>query len=143
MAVAGRKPKPDGQKRNRHKPTHDWVEVLNVPFEGGRALPEQMPDGRPWPARTMRWWGVISAMPHCYLWTESDWEFAEDTASIAAAFHSGDVRVATELRNREKLLGTTMDFRRDLRIRYVDEVKKAEGADASVASLDAYRDAIG
>jgi hypothetical protein len=32
----------------------------------------------------------------------------------------GEPRHATELRNREKMLGTTMDFRRDLRIRYVD-----------------------
>jgi hypothetical protein len=44
-------------------------------------------------------------MPHAVLWDESDGRFALDTALIHAAMHAGDVRVATELRNREKVLG--------------------------------------
>ena len=80
-------------------------------------------------------------MPHCILWSASDWQFALDTAAVAAPFHAGeDLRpaLATELRNREKLLGTTWDMRRDLRIRYVPApVDPALPAD--VRSLDDYR----
>lgn len=138
MAVAGRKPKPDGQKRNRHAPTHEWTDVVDVPFEG--EVPE-LPDSVGWPAGTRRWWAVLCRMPHCVLWAESDWQFALDTALIAKAFHEGEMRVATELRQREKILGTTADARRDLRIRYVDHAPVAEEV-AGVTDLTSYRDAI-
>ncbi|HEX5119830.1 MAG TPA: hypothetical protein VFW65_31985 [Pseudonocardiaceae bacterium] len=91
-----------------------------------------------WPAETRKWWRTVSRMPHCVLWTDADWRFAMDTAVVAAAFHAGDVRVANELRQREKLLGTTGDARRDLRIRYVDAM--VEHADpAIVRAMDDYR----
>ncbi|GAA4685620.1 hypothetical protein GCM10023215_21050 [Pseudonocardia yuanmonensis] len=139
MGVTGRKPKPPGQAVNRNKPTHDWTEVPRIPFEGGPDLPE---GGVAWPAATVRWWDSVRRMPHAVLWDESDWRFALDTALIHAAMHAGDVRVATELRNREKVLGTTMDFRRDLRIRYVDPEPEAAPA-APVTKLDDYRGLYG
>lgn len=134
MAVTGRKPKPEGQKVHRNPPTHEWTEVIDEPFAG--EVPE-LPDSIGWPAGTRRWWGVICRMPHCILWSEADWQFALDTALIAKAFHEGDMRTATELRQREKVLGTTGDARRDLRIRYV---KRPEAAPAGVTSLADYRD---
>jgi hypothetical protein len=45
--------------------------------------------------------------------------------------------LATELRNREKVLGTTIDSRRDLRIRYTEP---ASSPPAGVTNLDQYRD---
>jgi hypothetical protein len=138
MPVAGRKPKPDGQKRNRVKSAIDWVDVVDVSFVGGPKLPRRE---QGWPTRTKRWWTVISAMPHCVLWSDADWEFAIDTALLAAEFHAGDMRVAPELRQREKILGTTMDARRDLRIRYVTRSAEVEGA-GDVTNLDDYRDAL-
>jgi hypothetical protein len=141
MPVTGRKPKPDEQKRNRHKPTYDWLEVPDVPFAGGPKLPARRTDGRAWPTRTKRWWAAISSMPHCVTWTETDWEYAIDTAYVHAEFASGDMRVAAELRNREKLLGNTFDSRRDLRIRYVTRTEEREEA-AGVSSLDEYRAAL-
>ena len=140
MPVAGRKPKPEGLKRNRHAPTHEWVEVPKVRFVG-RKLPARMPDGRPWPSWTKKWWAAVSSMPHCVLWDDEDWQFGFDTAVVAAKFHEGDVKAATELRGREKILGTTLDFRRDLRIRYVDPAVELEEK-AGVTNLDSYRDAI-
>jgi hypothetical protein len=80
-------------------------------------------------------------MPHCVVWTQSDWEYAIDTAYVHATFASGDMRAATELRNREKLLGNTFDSRRDLRIRYVNPAEEHEEP-AGVASLDEYRAAL-
>lgn len=120
MGVAGRKPKPDGQRVNRHALKHDWTDVPNVPFTDAPKLPAKRLQGKPWPAMTRKWWKAISTMPHCILWNDADWQFAMDTALIVAEFHDGDVKAAAEMRARDKLLGTTMDSRRDLRIRYID-----------------------
>lgn len=139
MPVTGRKPKPEGQARNRNKPTHDWTEVEDTPFADAPKLPKAQPDGRPWPAWTRRWWAVVSTMPHCRLWSDSDWEYAFDTAALKATFHTeGGTGLATEIRNREKVLGTTADYRRDLRIRYVDPA--APKPVAEVTQIDDYRD---
>lgn len=139
MPVSGRKPKSAGQAVNRNKPTHEWTEVVDVPFIGGPELPKTQPGGGAWPAWTRRWWTVLSSMPHCSLWTNSDWEFAFETAALKATFHAeGGVGLATELRNREKVLGTTVDYRRDLRIRYVEAAP--EPVPTEVTRLDDYRD---
>ena len=140
MPVVGRKPKPEGQAVNRHKPVTDWVEVPEVPFTAGPKLPSRQPSGRPWQAWTKRWWGTISAMPHCVLWTDADWEFAFASAAVHAQWVEQQTSsAAVELRNREKVLGTTLDYRRDLRIRYVP-VKAEDEGPAGVARLDDYRD---
>lgn len=139
MPVRGTKPKPPGQAVNRNKPTYDWVEVDNVPFEGGPDLPELRANGEPWRDAVRRKWDAWRTMPHCKLWTATDWEFAFDSIEIAAAVYDGELRMAAELRNREKLLGTTLDFRRDLRIKYIDPVVD-EGDGATVTRMDDYRD---
>ena len=145
MPVVGRPPKPQGTALNKNKPVHDWIEVADKPYAGPRpSLP---------PTRTITtqfglkdidlrelthaWWDAVSTMPHCLLWTPSDWSFALATAIVADAAYCGGVGAATELRNREKVMGTTVDYRRALRIRYVEPkpVKVAEGA-----ALDDYRD---
>lgn len=139
MPVTGRKPKPPGQAVNRNKPAHDWVEVPDVPFAGAPKLPTQRPDGRKWPASTKRWWAAVSTMPHCSLWSKSDWMFAEHTARLVAAFDEGDFKQATEIRQREKKLGVTADDRRDLRVRYVEPKPDREDAE-NVSNIDDYRD---
>lgn len=147
MPVAGRKPKPEGQAVTRHKPTHDWTEVDDVPYDGPRPeLPEKRtvmtqfgPQDVALREMTKVWWESASTMPHCVLWTPSDWSFALTTALVADAAFSGGVGAATELRNREKVLGTTVDYRRDLRIRYIDPNAKVEQP-AGVVALDDYRD---
>lgn len=99
---------------------------------------------RTWPARTRAWWAAVSVMPHCATWDDTDWSFAIDTAVIAAAFHAGDLRLAAELRHRERLMGTTADARRDLRIRYVDDDGAVvEAEQASVTAMDDYRKMVG
>ena len=136
MPVAGRKPKPDGQKRNRHKPTHEWTEVVDVPYAG---KPPALSREVGWPPATKRWWRSVSRMPHCALWAETDWQFAQDTAVLHKAFAEGDLRIATELRQREKVLGTTADARRDLRIRYVQPEEESDVDSGNVTSLAKYR----
>ena len=139
MPVGGRKPKPEGQRRNHHPLRHDWLEVEDVPFASGRKLPAKRPDGKPWPAATRAWWRAVSTMPHCRVWAPSDWQFALDTAHVAAGLHDGDLRQAAELRQREKVLGTTADARRDLRIRYVEPAEVAEDRALLMPNLEEYR----
>jgi hypothetical protein len=147
MPVPGRTPKPAGQAVNRNKPTTEWVEVLNVPYAGARPdLPAtRTVIGQFGPVEvelkgiTRDWWDTISSMPHCILWAGSDWVFALATALVADAAFTGGIGAATELRNREKILGATVDFRRSLRIRYVDQPAET-GDDAEVFDIDTYRD---
>src|SRR5688500_10671485 len=111
MPVAGRKPKEQGQARNRNKPTHTWTEGPDLPYEGDVPKLPRRQGG--WSARAKRKWGVWSRMPHCRLWSDADWEFAIDALDVAERFYDGDRAAATELRNREKVMGTTADYRRD------------------------------
>lgn len=146
MAVAGRKPAASGQTRHRVKPSTDWTEVLNVPYVGDvpelplqrTVLTREGQEKVTLQALTVQWWETVSKMPHCVLWTDSDWMFALSTATVADAAFCGVASAATELRNREKVMGTTVEFRRDLRIRYVDAVVKAQPAE--VANIADYRD---
>jgi len=127
MPLPGSKPQQDHPPRRRNKPPHEWIEVQDKPFRNTRhQLPALMPDGRPWPEATRQWWQDISQLPHCRLWNRGDWRFALDTALVAASFHSGEIKQAVELRQREKVMGTTLDSRRDLRIRYVEPRPKEE-----------------
>lgn len=146
MAVAGRKPAASGQTRHRVKPAVDWVEVPNIPYAGDRP---ELQESRTVVTRdgqvqvdlqplTLRWWDTVSRMPHCSLWTESDWMFALTTATVADAAFCGIASAATELRNREKVMGTTVEYRRDLRIRYVDQAVNEKPAE--VANIADYRD---
>ena len=50
--------------------------------------------------------------------------------------YTGGPTWRSELRNREKVLGTTIDSRRDLRIRYTEP---ASSPPAGVTNLDQYR----
>ena len=146
MPALGRKPKPEDQRRNRMPPVHDWIEVEDVPYHGpAPLLPpryrtiEDDSDAhqirQKWPARTRNWWAVVSAMPHCVLWTPSDWQDALDCAECHARFVEG--ANGTELRIRTKRLGITADDRRDLRIRYVPA--RPEPAEAGEAVPDNVR----
>ena len=149
MPVSGAKPKPAGQAVTRHKPTHEWVDVVDEPFAGPvpvklptksiRTLPFGGVEELPIHPMTRLWWRTLCKMPHCRLWADSDWVFAFETALVADRFFYGNQAAAAELARREKVLGTTVDSRRDLRIRYVDP-PAAVGEGATVTRLDDYRD---
>lgn len=149
MPVVGAKPRPGAI--NTSKPVHEWADVVEVPFDG--PVPVELPSTRllstPKGSETVEvlpetraWWAVVCRMPHCVLWREEDWQFALATAFVADLSFRGVTGASTEMRNREKVLGTTRDFRRDLRIRYVpvEPVTNVEPVDvAKVADLDARR----
>ena len=135
MSVRGPKPADDRtQVRHRNPETYEWLEVLNVPYEGPSP---DLPDTHEVTSRggnryevtisdlTREWWQAVRHMPHCVHWTDTDWQFARSTAFVADEAFAGNIGAAAELRQREKILGTTMDARRDLRIRYVSELTQS------------------
>ena len=145
MAVRGRKASPTNERRNTHASSAEWVDVPDEPFQG---CPLELPQSRTIVTRdgqesvqllpvTREWWAVVSTMPHCVLWTDGDWQFALMSAFTADAAFCGIASASTELRNREKVLGTTVEFRRQLKIRYV-EVEKPKAA-SDVTNIDDYR----
>lgn len=138
MPAMGRPSKPAGQRVNRAKLIHEWTEVPNVPFAGGPALPRKRADGSAWPARTREKWETWRALPHAKLWGPAEWDYALDSIELAAQFHTGDSKAATELRNREKVIGTTLDYQRAIRIRLIDP-DTAKDRPAAVSNIDDYR----
>ena len=130
MPVKGRKPGAPGVSRNRHAPAHTWTEVDDAPFDGGPELPKHRARGKPWPDGIAAKWDAWRSMPQRGCGRpatgSSRWTPPRPPAGLAA-----------ELRNREKVLGTTLDYRRDLRIRYTEP---ASSPPAGVTNLDQYRD---
>jgi hypothetical protein len=140
MAITGRKPKPEGQSVHRNKVAHDWTEVDDVPFEDGPDLPDFTAQRRAWQESVRSTWDAWRAMPHCTLWGQSDWAFALMTIELVALVYDGETRWAAEVRNRERVLGTTAEFRRDLRIRYVTPRQHNSSSDVGVTNIADYRD---
>lgn len=122
MAVPGREPHPDRSAVVNRNEVLDWTEVTDEPFEQGQE--RKLPDHQSWHNNTYRWWRRLRVMPHARLWTETDWQFAEDTAILKDILYRAEVKqgiagIATECRRREDQMGTTIEARRKLRIRYV------------------------
>lgn len=130
MPARGPLPKPASQRVRRNKESGEWREVQDVPFDGP-ALPFEVKS-----LFAARWWEKVRTMPHCSLWSESDWLFAEATAIVADAFAESPRDFASELRQREKTIGLTDDDRLRLKIRYVESKPDL----APVAEMDDYRD---
>lgn len=120
MPIAGAKRKPPGQAVTRHVGI-EFVEVENVPFQGAPRMPARF-GTKPWPKGTAERWHAWSTMPHAKFWSDADWQFCFDALECAAKMvESGYLtQRSSELRSREKVMGTTYDYRRDLRIRYVE-----------------------
>lgn len=138
-------PKPQSRTNLTSKaPKTDWIDVLNEPYLGPKPeLPKErqsmLKNGEiiivPMGPATEEWWSRVSSMPHCAIWTPTDWQFALDSAKVHSAAQAGSMPANVELRQREKTMGTTFEARRDLRIRYVDP-QVLESIPAPVTSID-------
>ncbi len=123
MAHTGAPPK---AAKLGHSATADWTEVVDEPFlEGAKRELPKLPSRRRWNDHVVRWWENVRIMPHCALWTETDWMFAIETAIEKHEYYAADpderkTTQATEIRRREDMLGVSLEARRKLRIRYVD-----------------------
>ncbi|GLY51308.1 hypothetical protein [Lentzea sp. NBRC 102530] len=136
MAITGRPPSEN--PRNRNAKAYDWTTVENTPFTG--RSPDLPSRGRQrWHVETRAWWDAVRRMPHCRLWTETDWRFAVETARLVEEFWRGELNRAAELRLRSAKLGLTHEDRLKLRIRYVepqDDSATSAADPAGVARLD-------
>lgn len=137
-------PQPKNTPKHGHSGGAGFVDVVNVPYSGPgaeRDLPA-IP-GMEWFPQVVGWWEVVRRMPHCTLWEASDWLFAIETAMLKnyymAEFFGGVVHatMASEIRRREDQLGTTMEARRKLGIRYMDPIDDAQAGDAPGADTTA------
>ena len=83
----------------------------------------------------------IDTKSFAVLWTRTDWAFAVESLHVAARTveNQSDPKWFSELRQRERIMGTTLDARRDLRIRYVPAVAAVEETRSEVVELDDYR----
>lgn len=83
-----------------------------------------------WPAQTRAWWKMWADSELSKKFTSTDWSELLDTARLHAAYWSGDLKVAAELRLRTAKFGATPEDRARLGIQFVfdDEPKKPAGA---------------
>lgn len=127
MPRPGRAPVDDGTRRRTNSPD-EWLDVPNVPYEGPHP---DLPATRwtmskaglieiPYSPQTQAWWRMVCRLPHAKLWDDGEWQYALTTAIVADNAMLGSSAAATQLNIREKVLGTTPDYRRGLRIRYTD-----------------------
>lgn len=131
MAITGRPP--SANSRNRNPKAYDWTTVDAVPFDG--ESPELPRNGRKkWHPETVAWWDAVRQMPHCRLWTDTDWRFAIETAVLVDAFWHGEANRAAELRLRAAKLGLTHEDRLKLRIRYASPGGEADAPPAPDAA---------
>jgi hypothetical protein len=97
--------------------------------------------GRPEHVRAR--WNAWRQLPHSKLWQASDWDFAFDTAELLAkaadADGDGPVALWSEIRLRERTLGTTWDARQSMRLRCVASLPDEDGQGGPVSQLDDYR----
>lgn len=150
MPSPGRKPQAETVTKKRQA-AFDWIEVEDKPFRGKipvsvpakRRIRDDRGNMRPvaWEPMARAWWRTISSMPHCRIWTKSDWEFALMTMVVADNVARGGQGAAGELRQREAIMGVTFDSRRDLRIRYVERLPETKIAivPSTVTSIDERR----
>jgi hypothetical protein len=151
MALPGRKPKLESQRRNKHDPRIGARFFPDVPNPNPRPLPpvSRLSAAAPfkrWPAATREWWKAVAALPHTVAWTDADWSAAYECALLHAKFWHGADKLAPELRRRTHELGTTWQGRLDLRICYLDEegteVRQDRPSDPAVTAMADYRKAV-
>lgn len=109
-----------------HTANADWTDVPDVPYEGPSLdLPKSPGNRRKWFDPVVAWWQQVRRMPHCGLWSPTDWLFALETAYMKQQYWNdyanGELHstLATEIRRREDQMGCTREALRKLRIRYV------------------------
>jgi hypothetical protein len=150
MAGQGRAPKPREQRRNRTEPTRgEWVAL---PSEFVATMPADPPmvgkTGRRKPhRRTVAAWAAWRADPASSQYGPAELEQVTELALVHDAYWTtGDIRLLSEMRQREDRLGLNPKGKRDLRWiaptergtvagddreRPVAEVRKLRAVDAS------------
>lgn len=124
MAGRGPTPKPE-ERRARKNKSHVGLTVVESEPVPQPPLPEVMPNGEPWPGRTVEWWQMWGVDPLAAEFRPTDWSELMDCAVIHGLYWSGEVKLAGELRLRTAKFGATAEDRARLRIQFaaVDEAE--------------------
>jgi len=72
----------------------------------------------PWHPRTLAWWETWRDSGQASVFTDTDWDFLLETASLHTAFWYGKTDLAAELRLRVAKFGATPEDRQRLKIKF-------------------------
>lgn len=131
--MAGRGPAPKLQ-RARETDTKRRASELRRLSPDDQVRGPELPEGD-WSSRTLRWWDTWRRSPQAQTFTDTDWDFLEDTAFLHDAMCKGDTGLAAELRIRVAKFGATPEDRMRLKIAIEQDVVAAP----VVAKVDADR----
>lgn len=135
MGASGQRPSMDASARRNRGEAKAWTEVPGQLYTEGRA--RSLPGGElVWCTQTRAWWDALRTMPHCRLWSESDWQFAATTALLHQEIWTAETDPGaklTELARRERYLGFTYEARSGMRIRYTEPEAEPDGGAALAA----------
>ena len=127
--------KPEGRRARRGGSSGPQMRVV-------AAKPVAQPDlpALDWPERTLQWWAMWGESPLSAEFTSTDWSELMDTALLHAAYWSGDLKVAGELRLRVAKFGATPEDRARLRIQFAtaDRVEGSTSPKAEGSSRQTY-----
>lgn len=143
MAGRGPAPKDPAKRVRRNKDV--------VPMRVVEAVPEPKPelpefnvavehDGEiiyerfEWPKATREFWAMLDHHPLKSEFTAMDWSYLLDTARLHAAFWSGNVKLAPELRLREAKYGFTPEDRARLRLQWAQATGAEEETKKKVSA---------
>lgn len=132
MPGRGPAPKDPSQRIRRNKDTLPTVIV--VPDDEIRG--PDLPEGFDWPAQTRQWWLTWRRSPQAQMFTDTDWSFLLDTATLHAEFWLGDRSVAAELRLRVAKFGATPEDRARLKLAVGDPTKRPVAKAVTAADKD-------
>ena len=90
--------------------------------------------GEDWPAQTLAWWDTLRRSPMAQTWIDADWATLLDTALLHRELWTGNLSVASELRQRMGQFGTSPESRLRLRIAVDTEAEKVKAADPTPKS---------
>lgn len=135
--MPGPPPKKSSERRRRNKTE---TPVSTIKTSGSVAAPAE---DQSWHPIAKRWWRSLKASPQHAYYQASDWAAAWLTAETMTRMLRAERLSAQLMTQVWSMMGdllTTEGQRRRLRIEIERELP---GADASVTSMDAYRDVLG
>lgn len=134
--MAGRGPAPkDPRRRQRRNADTVALRVIEASPDAQPGLPDVMPNGDEWPARTLDWWQMWCESPLSPDFTANDWSELLDAAVLHGLVWTGEAKWLPELRLRVAKFGATPDDRARLRITFAqaDEAETKRTPDAPAA----------
>lgn len=124
----GPQPSPNAARRNVHSHARELSREPKAPRQAPTGLSLKT-------AGAKRFWLMWSQAPQTAEWTETDWLELEITARLVDALYQGDLKQASEIRQRTAKWGSTVEDRNRLRMKFED-TDEAEEDPAEPSGMD-------